>query len=85
MNLFLVRYSEDEKAEFAKFLNDNGFKMQRGEKVNLSNHCFPLAIDVKEKSVGLTSTYFLKDYVNEKGGEIISVDIFKLKLKKLPF
>ena len=76
MSLFLVRYAEDEKKEFAKFLNDNGYKMISGSSVDLSNHCFPLAIDVKEKSVGLTSTYFLRDFVDNKGGEIISVDIF---------
>lgn len=77
MELFyVVNYLQTEKKDLFSFLKDQGYTWLNGKELEDEVHCFPLAVDMEDKSVGLTSTFFLKAF-SISGGKILSVCDFK--------
>lgn len=73
---YVVYFEQNERQELFEFLKKIGLKKFFGMGLFDFSRCFPICVNVAEKTVQDTNSLFLKEY-HSNGGKMFSVSRFK--------
>ena len=73
---YIVYYNKNERSDLFEFLKQIGLKKFYGMGLFDYSCCFPICVNIADKTVQDTNTLFLQEYHNN-GGKVCSVNDFK--------